>query len=124
MTSRLAAALLAVLALLPICASAATTGSIAGTVTDGTGAALPGVTITAEGPQLQGRRTAVTDAQGAYTLSPPPPGTSRVELALGGFDSITRSNVRVALDTTTPLDATMAIGATSEAITVTAEAVV
>jgi hypothetical protein len=124
MTSRLAAALLAVLALLPICAFAATTGSIAGTVTDGTGAALPGVTVTAEGPQLQGRRTTVSDARGAYTLSLLPPGTYRVELALGGFDTVAKSNVRVALDTTTPLDATMAIGATSEAITVTAEAVV
>ena len=37
------------------------TGQLTGTVT-ATGSALPGVTVSVSGPQLQGTRTAVTDA--------------------------------------------------------------
>lgn len=122
--ARVAAAVFAVLTLLPITAFAATTGNLTGVVTDGTGAALPGVTVTVTSPQLQGQRSAVTDAEGKYTLSLLPPGTYHAEFALGGFDTVSRENIRVSVDTTTPLNATMALGAVSEAITVTAEAVV
>jgi outer membrane receptor protein involved in Fe transport len=123
-SARVAAALLAVLALLPFSAFAATTGTLSGVVTDGTGAALPGVTVTVTSPQLQGSRSAVTNETGGYTLSLLPPGTYRAEFVLGGFDTIVRENVRVSLDTTTDLDVPLALGAVSEAITVTAEAVV
>jgi outer membrane receptor protein involved in Fe transport len=122
--ARVAAAFLAVLTLLPITAFAATTGNLAGIVTDSTGAALPGVTVTVTSPQLQGSRSAVTNASGEYNLSLLPPGTYRAEYALGGFDTIVRENVRVSLDTTTQLNVPMALGAVTEAITVTAEAVV
>jgi outer membrane receptor protein involved in Fe transport len=123
-TTRVAAALLAVLTLLPFTAYAATTGNINGTVTDGTGAALPGVTVTVSGPSLQGARTAVTNSAGEFNLALLPPGNYRVEFGLGGFDTVVRENVRVSLDQSTPLNATMALGAVAEAITVTAEAVV
>lgn len=122
--ARVAAALFAVLTLLPLTAFAATTGNIAGLVSDSTGAGLPGVTVTVTSPNLQGSRNTVTNASGDYTLSLLPPGNYHVEYALGGFDTITRDNVRVSIDTTTPLNITMAMGAVSEAITVTAEAVV
>ncbi|HEX6976016.1 MAG TPA: TonB-dependent receptor, partial [Vicinamibacterales bacterium] len=105
-------------------AFAATTGNMFGLVTDASGAALPGVTVTVTSPQLQGSRSAVTDAKGEYQLSLLPPGTYRVEFALGGFDTIVKQNIKISLDTTTRQDATMALGAVTEAITVTAEAVV
>ena len=123
-SARVAAALIAVLTLLPFTAYAATTGTLSGVVTDGTGSALPGVTVTVTGPQLQGSRSVVTNERGEYVLSLLPPGNYRVEYALGGFDTIVRENVRVSLDTTTDLDVPLALGAVSEAITVTAEAVV
>jgi hypothetical protein len=122
--ARVVTVLLAVLTLLPFSAFAATTGNINGIVTDASGAALPGVTVTVTSPQLQGSRSVVTNAQGEYTLSLLPPGTYRVEFALGGFDTIARDNVRVSIDTTSRLDVPMALGAVTEAITVTAEAVV
>ena len=123
-TTRVATVLLAVLTLLPFSAYAATTGNLFGIVTDGTGAALPGVTVTLTGPNLQGSRSAVTNASGEYQLSLIPPGTYRAEFALGGFDTIARSGIAVSLDNTTRYDVTMAMGAVAEAITVTAEAVV
>jgi hypothetical protein len=122
--SRVAIAILAVLTLLPVTAFAATTGSIAGIVTDNTGAVLPGVTVTVTGPTLQGSRTAVTNERGEYQLSLLSPGAYRVEASLSGLQSTVRENVRVSLDTTTPLPIQMGMGAVAEAITVTADAVV
>src|SRR5256885_11158662 len=44
-------------------------GSINGTVTDTSGGALPGVTVTASSPALQvGQLTAVTDGEGKYQI--------------------------------------------------------
>src|SRR6202035_5368720 len=51
-----------------------TTGALIGIVTDGQGNPLPGVTVTVTSPQLQGARTAVTDAKGEYILPTLPPG--------------------------------------------------
>ena len=123
-TSRVAAVFLAVLTLLPFAAYAQTTGNIIGTVTDNTGAVLPGVTVTVTGPNLQGSRTTVTGNQGEYSLTALPPGNYRLEYSLSGLSPTTRENVRVGLDTTTRADATMGMGAVAEAITVTADAVV
>ena len=123
-TLRVATALLAVLTLLPFTAFAATTGNVFGIVTDNTGAVLPGVTVSVSGPNLQGTRTTVTNEQGEYNLSLLPPGNYRLEFNLAGLSPVTRDNVRVSLDSTTRQDATLAMGAVAEAITVTAEAVV
>jgi hypothetical protein len=49
-------------------AFAQTTGDITGTVTDSSGAALPGVTCTATSASLQGSRTSVTNNSGSYRL--------------------------------------------------------
>ena len=123
-TSRVAAAILAVLTLLPMTAFAATTGNVFGVVTDNTGAVLPGVTVTLTGPNLQGSRQAITNERGEYNLSLIPPGTYRVEASLSGLSPAVQNNVRVSLDTTTRTDISMGMGAVAEAITVTADAVV
>jgi len=123
-TSRVAAAILAALTLLPMTAFAATTGNVFGVVTDNTGAVLPGVTVTITGPNLQGSRQAVTNERGEYTLSLLPPGNYRVEASLSGLSPAVQNNVRVSLDVTTRQDITMGMGAVAEAITVTADAVV
>ena len=123
-TLRVAAAILAVLTLLPMTAFAATTGNVFGIVTDNTGAVLPGVTVTITGPNLQGSRTAVTNERGEYTLSLLPPGNYRIEGVLSGLSPAVQNNVRVSLDTTTRQDLVLGMGAVAEAITVTADAVV
>ena len=55
-----------ILALLCSHAYAQAIGSIFGKVTDGSGAVLPGVTVTVTGPSLQQPLVAVTTATGAY----------------------------------------------------------
>src|ERR1051325_8596948 len=73
----------------PLGAQAVT--AIVGTVTDGTGAALPGVTITVTGPALQVPSVVgVTDARGEFRVSPLPPGAFTVTYELPGFQTVKR----------------------------------
>jgi len=55
--------------------------------------AVPGVTVTATSPDLQGARTTVTDAQGLYALRALPPGSYEVKFELAGFGTVTRNTV-------------------------------
>jgi hypothetical protein len=107
-----------------LAARGATTGALLGVVTDTTGAALPGVTVTVTGANLQGSRSAVTSAAGEYQIQLLPPGDYRVEFTLEGFNAVNRESVKVGLDTTSKLDATMSIGAVSADIIVVADAVI
>ena len=107
---------------IPAAPSAAqTTSTIAGRVTDQQGAPLPGVTVEAKGPALQGSRTAVTDGQGRYHLSLIPPGTYTVSFTLQGFSRETQKGVAVGLGKDTTLNVNLHISATAE-MTVTSEA--
>jgi len=78
--------LLGVLALLCLAfpLHAQTTGSIRGTVETG-GTPLPGVTVEAKSPNLQGSRSGVTDAEGRFNLTLLPPGAYTVTATLDGF---------------------------------------
>lgn len=50
------------------------TGTVRGTVQDSQDLPVPGVTVTATSPALQGARSTVTDTDGLYTLSGLPAG--------------------------------------------------
>ena len=60
----------------------ATTGSINGKVTDDTGGVLPGVTVTASSPSMQGTRTDVTNEAGEYRFPAVPPGEYKLAYEL------------------------------------------
>jgi len=64
---------------------AQTTGSIVGFVTDDAGGPLPGVTVDARGPALQGTKVTVTGSDGAYRLTLLPPGSYTVSASLPQF---------------------------------------
>src|SRR6266513_3717643 len=102
-------------------ALAQTTGSIAGKVTDSSGASLPGVTVEARSPALQGSRVAVTDGRGDYRLTLLPPGVYAVSYKLEGFAPERRVGITVSLGKETTLDSALK-PATSGEITVTAAA--
>src|SRR5688572_27841715 len=98
----------------------ATTGALTGTVTSD-GAPLPGATVTATSPQLQGTRTAVSDANGNYNLAALPPGGYTVRVSLEGLQDVTRS-ARVTVAGTARVDVDLKVSAVTESITVTASA--
>src|SRR5581483_393515 len=70
--------------------------AIAGTVKDAQGAVLPGVTVEATSPVLiEKSRTAVTNAQGQYTIVDLRPGTYKVTFGLTGFNTLVRDGVEL-----------------------------
>jgi hypothetical protein len=99
----------------------ATTASIDGTVSDSSAAALPGVTITATSPGLQGSRASVTNADGAYRLPQLPPGEYRLVYEMPGFATIVREKQRVAVGVNATINVAMQISTVQETLTVTGE---
>jgi hypothetical protein len=71
----------------------ATTGALAGAVTDPAGAALPHVTVTLANSATMATQTAVTSASGAYTFSLLAPGAYQVQFAASGFKTALMSSV-------------------------------
>ena len=117
----LLAALFLLLPIGSLFAQGVQSATLQGTVTDASGAALPGVTITAKSPALMGERTAVTQATGDYVLRGLNPGDYTISFTLEGMQtqSVKKS---LPLGLTTVLDAKMRVAAVTEAITVTASA--
>jgi len=76
-------------------ALAQTTGSINGSVTDNSGAVLPGVRVTATSPALMGAQVAVTNDQGQYRFPSLPTGTYALKVELPGFATVNREGIIV-----------------------------
>ena len=106
--------------LLPLTASAQTGGSIAGEVTDDTGAVLPGVTTEAASPALiEGVRTAITDGSGNYAITELRPGTYTVTFTLPGFSTVIREELELVTGFTANVSVQMQVGGVEETVTVT-----
>ncbi|MBM3806963.1 MAG: TonB-dependent receptor [Acidimicrobiia bacterium] len=99
-------------------ANAQTTGSINGTVTDHTGAVLPGVTVTATSPAQMGVQTAVTNPQGVYRFPSLVPGTYTVSYDLSGFSTVRRDGIIVNLGFTATVNVQLSLAALTETVTV------
>jgi hypothetical protein len=110
-------ALAVVLTLLPGAAWAQST--IAGVVTDTTGAILPGVTVEASSPVLIEKvRTVVTNGDGRYTIVDVRPGVYAVTFTLPGFNTVKREGIEVAANVSVPVNAELRVGAIEETVTV------
>ena len=91
---RILIASLAVVLSAPLAHAQVQTGSITGTVTDASGAVLPGVSITLTGERLiGGPQTQVTDTSGTYRFDRLVPGSYNVKFELQGFRTVDRPNV-------------------------------
>src|SRR5687767_12973973 len=96
------------------------TGTIRGVVIDQQGLAVPGVTVTASSPALQGSRTTVTDGDGSFTIPALPPGVYEVRYELSSFATVTQTST-VALGLTVEQNVTMRTAAVTETVEVVAE---
>ena len=82
-------------------ASAQTTGTVLGVVTDAsTGKPVAGAVIIATSPALQGEQTAVTDNNGAFRLPLLPPGEYKLAVQLEGYKPAERSDITIRIDKT------------------------
>src|SRR5262245_21051935 len=96
-------------------------GSLRGSVTDKTGAVVPGATVTLTSEATKFSRNVTTDAKGGYFFASLDPGTYTLKVEVSGFKSYESKNVRVSANTTTGVDVALELGNQSETIEVTAE---
>ena len=115
--------LLAVLALLgsTMLSAQTITGEIQGTVTDSSGDALPGVTVTVRNQDTGIARSVITDANGQYTAKALQAGNYEVIASLEGLQTTRQSDVRVLTAQIIDINVVLEVESTSEIITVTAE---
>jgi hypothetical protein len=96
--------------------------SLTGRVSDESGSALPGVTVTVTNPATGFTRSTVTAADGSYHFPSIPAGTYVVVADLSGFASVTTRNVELNVATERDLNIALKQAAVKEQITVTAQA--
>jgi hypothetical protein len=119
MKLRFFAIVMAVLfALVSTIAFAQTTGSVNGTVTDNTGAVLPGVTVTATSPVLMGVQSAITNENGIYRFPSLPPGTYRLAYELSGFSNVVREGIVVNIGFAATINVQLQLASLQETVTV------
>lgn len=119
------AALAAALSLSPTTVSAQTLyGSVTGNITDTSGAAVPGATVTIRNDDTGLELSTVSDATGAYTVRNVPGGTYTLKASLQGFKEFAQTNVQVIVGGIVRVNGKLEIGALTESVTVTSEALV
>ena len=96
-------------------------GTLLGTITDSSAAAVPGATVTITDRAPTSSRATVTNESGFYTFPNLKDGIYRVEAELTGFKKVVRENVRVDVNTTIRVDLSLEAGDVTEMVTVTAE---
>ncbi|HKE84001.1 MAG TPA: carboxypeptidase regulatory-like domain-containing protein [Vicinamibacterales bacterium] len=95
-----------------------TTGTLAGRAVDRQGLPVPGVTVTATGPQ--GMKTSVTDAEGRFSIPFLTPGQYSLRAELQGFKPVEQQDIVVSLGQRVELALTLEVGAFTETVKVTA----
>ncbi|HEV8346309.1 MAG TPA: TonB-dependent receptor [Vicinamibacterales bacterium] len=104
-------------------ASAQGVGGIGGTITDSSGAVLPGATVALSNPgTIGGNQETVTDGRGAFQFLRLVPGTYAVKAELGGFRATLRDGIVVNADVTVRVDLKLDIGTLEEGLIVRGEA--
>jgi hypothetical protein len=116
----LIAVAMVVVALPSVARAQAVYGSIAGTIQDSTGAALPGVNVIVTSNERKTTDTVVTNGSGNYVKDRLLPGTYSVKAELSGFKPTLLSSVKVDVDTQTKVDLKLDVGQLTEAVEVTA----
>jgi hypothetical protein len=105
--------------ILPVVATAQTS-TIAGSVRDESGGAVPGVTVEVAGPALIEKvRTTISDDEGRYSIVGLRPGIYTVTFSLTGFAILIREGIELTSDFTASVNAMLTVGTLQESITVT-----
>ena len=100
---------------------AQTQGGISGLVTDSSGAAVPGATVTVTNTATRGTRNTTTNVEGLYTFPAVPPGTYALKVELQGFKTAEIRSFKVDVQQTVRVDVPLQLGALDETVTVIGE---
>lgn len=114
--------ILAVLLLVLPVYSQLNSGSIAGGITDQTGAVITGAKVTVTDAERGVSRALVTDSAGQYTAPSLTPGQYTVRAEAAGFSAVERSNITLGVGQAVRVDLQLQPGEQNQTVTVTAEA--
>jgi len=98
-------------------------GTILGTVTDTSGAVVPGATVKAKNAATGLERTALTSAEGNYSIPELPIGNYTVTVTQSGFQTASNTNVVVDVATERRVDIALKPGQVTDTVEVTGEAI-
>ena len=117
------ACLLVLVALMSLrCEAQATSAEISGSVTDASGAVVPGATITATNIETSTIHSTKSETNGDYVLTNLRPGTYTLTAEAEGFSKLVQSGLHLQVNQQVRLDLTLKVGQATETVEVTAQA--
>jgi hypothetical protein len=119
--ARIVAIVCALLPAAPLYAQVAT-GTILGNITDSSGGAVPGATVTATNVDTQLVRDTVTDESGQYALRLLPLGNYKVDVTLTGFKTFSQTGILLEVGRNARIDAVIEPGNVAESVSVVGDA--
>jgi type 1 fimbria pilin len=120
---KLALVLLLVVSLgsvLPAWAQSASSGTVAGTVTDQSNAVVPGATVTLTDTTTNTVRTTTTNKDGRYTVVDVPPGIYNVSISKTGFATTKTEHQEVTVGSSLTLNLSLQVGGANVVVEVQA----
>lgn len=99
-----------------------TSASLTGQITDATGAAVTGATVTAKNTDTNLAQTSTSNAVGVYTIAPLPPGNYALTVEAKGFKRYLQQGIVLGVDISATQDVSLKTGSAQETVTVTEEA--
>lgn len=118
-------AVLSALVMVLVCASGARaqneTGTILGTATDSSGAALVGAKVTATNGGTNVSQSTVADTAGRYRIPDLPVGTYNVQASQSGFQTVVHSNITLTVGANLVVDFSLPIGQVTQTVNVEGE---
>src|SRR6201987_1990043 len=102
-------------------AAQSTFGSISGSVTDASGAAMPDATVTLTSSATAAKQTVTSGPDGLYSFVDLTPGSYVLEVEKQGFKHFKRDPVVVQVQQAVRIDVPMEVGAVTQTVEITAE---
>lgn len=96
-----------------------TAATVTGQVTDQSGAAVAGATVTVTNTETNDQRQVQTNDEGNYTVSPLRPGAYRVTIEAATFKTFIQENLTLNAKDRRPIDAALEAGLATETVTIT-----
>ena len=109
---------------LALTAQVSTTGKIAGTVTDSSGAAVPNASVSVKSPALLAPRSTHTEADGSYLFDLLPPGTYELTITAPGFSTYSQTGIVLTAGFTATVNSKLQVGEVTQVVKVEGEPVI
>jgi len=114
--------LLVMIVALPLVFAQETTGGMAGTVKDPSGAVVAGAHVDLSGTNLVGHKALDTDSRGYYRFANLPPGTYILTITAKNFKNVNREGLVIEVGHLPTIDITLEVGSSSETVEVSGSA--